>query len=136
MNRALRRTLQSQMRTQAKAWPLELTEIPETEWPAGIARRPRAVWRSRGYLVQMFDEPQCRGIEVRRLSINRVTIGGDGHWEADIDWERLMRLKREAGFGDWYGVEVFPRDRDVVNDANMRHLWLLAEPLPIGWVGP
>lgn len=95
-----------------------------------------AVWRSRHYFVMVFATPPLNGVEARRLSINRVTIGSDGHWNQDIPWEDLQRCKRETGHGDWYGVEVYPRDRDIVNIANMRHLWLLAEPLGIGWFGP
>ena len=30
-------------------------------------------------------------------------------------------------------VEVFPADDQVVNVANMRHLWVLPEPLPFAW---
>jgi hypothetical protein len=30
-------------------------------------------------------------------------------------------------------VEIYPRDRDIVNIANMRHLWVMAEPLALGW---
>ena len=44
-----------------------------------------------------------------------------------------MQVKREIGFGDWYALEIFPRDGDIVNVANMRHLWMLATPLSIGW---
>ena len=126
------------MRKQAAAWPVHLVEVPRGQWPAaypGIAR-PHAVWRSRRYLVVQYPEPPHHGVEVRRLTINRVTMRSDGRWDEDIPWEELMRCKRETGHGDWYGVEVYPRDRDVVNVANMRHLWLLAEPLGIGWFEP
>lgn len=134
MNRAERRATAALMRRQAKASPAHLVEVPESEWPTRPDfQRPRTVWRSSQYLVQLHDEPAFNGVEVLRLSVNRVTIGSDGHWEQNIPWEDLQRCKRETGHGDWYGVEVYPRDRDVQNVANMRHLWLLAEPLRIGW---
>jgi hypothetical protein len=44
-----------------------------------------------------------------------------------IAWEDLQRLKAEIGKGDYCAVEIYPRDRDLVNVANMRHLWLLPE---------
>jgi len=140
MNRTERRSMASEMRKQAAAWPLHLVEIPESEWPPRRSLSevdyPNAVWRSRSYLVTRYAEPSFKGIEVRRLSVNRVTIGDDGHWNQNIPWEDLQRCKRETGHGDWYGVEIYPRDRDLVNVSNMRHLWLLAEPLGIGWFGP
>lgn len=30
-------------------------------------------------------------------------------------------------------VEIYPAERDIVNVANMRHLWVLPERLPFGW---
>lgn len=133
--RAERRAIASAMRRQRAAWPEVLTPVPESEWPPQRTPvYPVAVWRSRFFLVLRYDEPPFNGGEMRRLTVNRVTIGSDGHWEQDITWDELQRCKRETGHGDWYAVEVYPHDRDLVHDANMRHLWLLAEPLAIGWV--
>jgi len=30
-------------------------------------------------------------------------------------------------------IEIFPADMDVVNVANMRHLWVMAEPVEFAW---
>jgi hypothetical protein len=126
----------SEMRKQAPAWPAHLVEVPEYEWPQRgpeTTEYPTGVWRSRRFLVLAYDAPALNGVKVRRLTVNRVTIRGDGHWEQDIPWEDLQSCKRETGHGDWYAVEVYPRDRDIVRIANMRHLWMLAEPLALGW---
>lgn len=115
--------------------PAELAEVPESDWPpprAGV-ERPIAIWRSRHYLAMLYAAPAFNGIEVRRLTINRAMLRRDGHYEEYIPWDDLQRCKRETGHGHWYAVEVYPRDRDLVAVANMRHLWLLAEPLGIGW---
>lgn len=134
MNRAEKRAARSSLRSSAKEWPTELTSVPESEWPWRPAeQRPRAVWRSSGFLVQAYGEPPHGEVEVLRLSVVRASLEAKGGWEAGITWDELMGLKREAGFGDWYGVEVYPRERDIVNIASMRHLWLFAEPLAIGW---
>ena len=45
----------------------------------------------------------------------------------------MQAIKREVGLGDYMGVEIYPAERDVVNVANMRHLWVLRDPLPFGW---
>lgn len=50
-----------------------------------------------------------------------------------ITWDQLQTIKSELGFGDWYAVEVYPANADLVNDANMRHLWMLETRLSIGW---
>lgn len=122
----------------ARTLPASLVSVPERDWPARRGREsyPVAVWASRYYLVQRYDEPALNGVELRRLTVSRTsarTLNGQARWDQDIPWEDLQRCKRETGHGDWYGLELYPRDRDVVNVANMRHLWLLAEPLGIGW---
>lgn len=135
MSRNDRRSLRRVMQKQAEAWPQHLVEVPESVWPPVLLgqNRPMTLWRSRHYLVQVYAEAPVGDVTQRRLTVNRVTLSGDGGWDQNIPWEELQRCKRETGHGDWYGVEVYPRDRDVVNDANMRHLWLFSEPLRIGW---
>ncbi len=86
--------------------------------------------RSSEYLVQFYRVPSPL-VRVR-LSICRTRLDGQ-RWADGIDWETLQRLKSEAGFGDFDAVEVFPSDSDVVNVANMRHLWVLSEPAAFAW---
>lgn len=135
LNRADRRMMVKYAREEAAKRPARLTEIPRETWPPypNPAHAPTKVWQSRKYLVQLFDETPLQNIDTRRMSVNRVTIGDDGRWDAGLSWDELQDIKREIGFGDWYGLEIYPRDGDVVNDANMRHIWLLAVPLPLGW---
>jgi|ERR1044071_4914810 hypothetical protein len=127
------------MRRSNAEWPETLVDVPEKDWPPARPGYPRPVrlWRSRHFLVQLYTEGGIEygvdGIECQRLTINRTTLDAEGNWDADISWDELQLCKRQAGFGDVYAVEVFPWDRDIVYDANMRHLWLLSKPLPIGW---
>lgn len=119
---------------ESKKRPARLTEIPMALWPRHLADGKRThVWHSRRFLVQMFDEAPFQGIDTRRISICRVTVLQSGRWQEEVSWEELMQIKREIGFGDWYALEVFPRDVDIVNVANMRHLWMLAKPLELGF---
>jgi hypothetical protein len=60
-------------------------------------------------------------------------INRDGLWIDGLTWDDLQTVKREVGFGKCFAVEVFPEDSHVVNDANMRHLWVLGERLPFAW---
>lgn len=137
MNRAERKMQERFVATENAKWPRELAPVPREQWPVAAPgwQRPVAVFRSMTFLVQVFEEQSGH-----RLSINRTVIAG---WKSDwpvyregISWDEMQRLKAEAGFGDRWAVEIFPPDSEVVNAANMRHLWLLAEPPSFGWRRP
>lgn len=108
--------------------PIALTQIPASAWPERVPNGVIEVWRSRDYLVQIYAERN----DVIRLSISRTSMDGE-RWKDGIAWEDLQRLKSECGYGKYDAVEVFPADRDVVNVANMRHLWVLPEHLGFAW---
>lgn len=130
LSRAERRETERKMQRENLKWPVALKEWPREDWPTPNSKVSR-VWRSRGFLVQGFPEPEP---VVIRLSILRTALDTGGGWQQDITWEELQRLKREAGFGDFEAVEVFPQDTDVVNVANIRHLWVFpAGYLPFIW---
>lgn len=108
--------------------PLVLELVPRAEWPTernGL----KEVWRSRHFLVQVYDEPG--GFE--RLSICSSWLADGDRWQDRIAWDELMILKRQCGRGDRDALEVYPADRDIVNVANMRHLWLPPDPVAFAW---
>lgn len=112
--------------------PLYLEAVPRSEWPytrQSIEALPVAVWRSRHFLVSQYTAPKPA---VCRLSIHRTTLDGD-RWADGITWDELQRLKCEAGFDDAWAVEAYPPAREVVNVANIRHLWLLPEAPEYFW---
>lgn len=118
-------------RAMAKAnakWPLYLKPVPRDLWPT---QQPELleVWRSKGFLVQIHAEG-----DYIRMSVNRTMHTGDD-WVAGITWDELMRLKRECGRGDLDALELFPADSDVVNVANIRHLFFPPEPVAFKWTG-
>jgi hypothetical protein len=119
----------------AKQRPPDLTLVPPELWPPPRpgAPRPLKCWQSRKYLVQLF-EVEGNSQATYRMTICRVTLNIDGRFDDGLSWEDLQDVKREVGFGDSYAVEVFPRDRDIVNVANMRHLWICENPPDIGWL--
>lgn len=130
-NREHRRAAAKHLQEQNARWPAYLLEVPRAEWPEYVPPGLLTVWRSRSYLVQVFNEGRA-GVLVR-LSVNRTAIRAGGEWAQDIPWEDLQRLKAECGYADFDAVEVFPRHSNVVNVANMRHLWVMAEPLAFAW---
>lgn len=130
MNRHDRRALVAATRRKNDHGDERLSPVPREEWGEELFDHPAvAVFKSRRFLVQIFQELDG----VIRLSVCRTTINVDGSWRAGISWDDLYRVKSELGYGDRYAIEVYPRERDLVNVANMRHLWILPEPLGIGW---
>lgn len=123
-NRQQRRLLEKQNAKQ----PLVLQPVPRSQWPVDHPRLPKEVWRSRDYLVQVYEE--ANGFE--RMSVSSTILCGE-RWADGISWDDLMGLKRQCGRGDRDALEVYPADRDIVNVANMRHLWLPAEPVGFAW---
>lgn len=120
-----------QLKRDNLGWPTELVEIPWQEWPpisVDGCLRIRAL-RSRQFLVQVFEEGGTL-----RLSVNRTEwCERSRGWREDISWDDLQRLKREAGYADRWAVEVFPADSEIINVANMRHVWLLDQPPAFAW---
>ena len=111
-------------------WPVIMTAVPRSDWPPNppVKTLPVQVWRSRYFLAQIFAPSQG----ATRISVNRTSISGSS-WSEHITWEDLQRIKSECGFANEMAVEIFPSDSDVVNVANMRHLWVLDAPLPFAW---
>lgn len=108
--------------------PCRLTQHPKDLWPEDRSGTIVEVWISNKYLVQVHAE--ANGI--LRLSCNRTTIDQFGEWEQDLNWDELMEIKRQIGRSDCYAVEVLPEDSHIVNVANMRHIWILPQPV-CGW---
>jgi len=124
--RAQRRQLE---RDNAKQ-PKELHEVPREQWPRAIQNSTLLrVLRSRDFLVQEF---QARLPAVVRISVCKTSLAGD-RWQDGISWDDLQRLKRECGYGNRDAIEIYPADADVVNVANMRHLWIMAESVKCAW---
>ena len=105
-----------------------LVEVPRELWPGISYNRTRA-FRSNKFLVQEFEEKNAI-----RLSVNRVVMGSGGRWEENITWDDLQDIKREVGHGDKFAIEIYPEDGNIVNVANMRHLWILDKRLDMGWI--
>lgn len=118
---------------QNRLYGAHLVKIPKDDWPEGCHAKqapPIEAWRSRDFLVQVIvDNGHLR------LSVNRTSLNPAGtSWSEGITWDDLMRLKAEAGFADRWAIEIFPPAAEVINVANMRHLWLLDGPPPQAWV--
>lgn len=134
--RKQRKQLTKEQHRFIESMPEMMTQISIDEI-TNLPGAPMRVWRSRHFLAQLFNEPNPyfpNGL--MRLSICRTKmffIGSTHFYKDEITWDEIAQIKRECGFADIYAIEVYPRDQDLVNVANIRHIWLLATPLPIGW---
>lgn len=130
MNSAQRKIAQKHLDRENKLWPPVLKLWPEKDQPQTSASKvPARVWRSNRLMVQEHFESDG----TIRLSINRTALGNDGHWLDGLTWDDLMLVKQQTGYGAAFAVEIYPADSNVVNVANMRHLWILPSPMAIGW---
>ena len=124
------REQQLQLRKDNKQWPEKLTSIEKDKWPTQNQTRPLlSVLRSSRFLVMIYREREG----VLWMSVNRTEVKGS-RWVDGITWDELQALKREAGFGERDAIEIYPRDEDVVDVANIRHLFILEDSLvEFGW---
>ncbi len=126
--RAQRRELERQ---NAKM-PRGLRLVPRDEWPLRLQSAPvLRVWRSRDFLVQEYAEAAPVLV---RLSVLRTTLDpAVGRWVDGITWEELQGIKSECGYGQHDALEIYPVEGDVVNVANLRHLWVMRAMVTFAW---
>ena len=110
----------------------QFTEIPPDHWPhveesSGSIRIK--VFRSDTFLVQVFSDPSG----YYRISVNCISQK-HGAWRDGITWDQLQAIKKAIGYGDLCAVELYPPEKDVVNVANFRHLFILQSPPPFMWI--
>jgi len=111
----------------AKMRPLSDSEIDAASMRSGT-EKPIKSWVSKRFLASLWIDGG-----VLRLSVNKTILNHNGTWEDGITWDELQQVKRECGFSDVCAVEIYPPDDDVVNDANIRHLWLLSKSPNFVW---
>lgn len=92
---------------------------------------PTRAWKSRRFVVQLYEEPHRVRLSVQRAGANAY-IRPQNRDRRPISWEELMEVKRDVGFGDCWAVEVYPPEEDAVNVSDMRHLWLV-DDVPFAW---
>lgn len=114
-----------------KAFGKDFVVIPTTrKHPSpGFVR----AMRNRDFCVQIFTQETPDFGSVTRLSINRANIDREGRWTGGITWDELQGIKRACGYGEALAVEIYPEDRHLVDDANMRHLFVVSTRPSFAW---
>lgn len=134
MNRSERRLKKKFERSQAsilrgKGWndfyQSTQDEIDTAAKTVGARRAPDRLFRNNIFCVQVFEEKTSWG-PCERAMIRR--------WdESPIDsWDQIQRIKNLVFGVDRVALEVFPRDRYLVDVANLRWIWVF----PLGWSCP
>lgn len=88
-------------------------------WVSYFGETSCGVWRSKDFLVAAFPDNGSTRLDIQRND------GKDG-----ITWDQLQDIKNKCGFSDYDGIEFFPKEVDVLNTGNFRHLYLFREDLP------
>lgn len=134
LSREERRKAEALIVAKNKTFPNHLIKLTDKKSLENRPPKCTSVWRSCNFLAQVYKD-ETPGIT--RITINRTTgkVKEDGtvQYDENITWEELQRLKHECGYGDFDAVEVYPRDQDVVNVANMRHLFVFDQLLSFTW---
>ncbi len=123
MNRALRRAAGADiLRGMKRPWePLARKHLTPDE----IAHAPRGsafreAWLNNILSVQVYDRATAWG-DVLHLALRRND-------ESELrGWDELQRAKNEVVGSHRVAVEVYPAEEEVINQANMRHLFVLPE---------
>lgn len=130
LSRQERRAALRQLERDNASASVTMKAVPPDQWPACMIGKIVMLFRSRQFLAQLYEEPNG----VLRLSVNRSMTDKQGdRWIDGITWDQLQQVKAECGFGDQWAVEVYPPESDIVNVANVRHLWLLPQAPAFAW---
>lgn len=109
---------------------MKFKEISMFQWPINCPSKNRTkLFLNKHFLIQVFGEKN----EIIRLTVNRVARDKNLMFLDDISWDDLQEIKDSIGYRNQDAIEVYPAKTDVVNIANMRHLWVLPEKLNFVW---
>lgn len=111
----------------------EMQQIPCEQWTSihkSTKCKTLALWRSKKFMAQVVQEPNGS----IRISINRTSINSKYQFIDGISWDDLQNIKNQIGFQDHDCIELYPAQEDVVNVANIRHLFVLPETSFYNWV--
>lgn len=86
----------------------------------------KAMWLNATYSVQLLAHPPAPDVD--HLIVCRHDGGVDFPW---ADLQAIKDSRIDDGQQRW-AIEVFPPRLEVVDNCNLRHLWVM----PIGWRPP
>lgn len=102
---------------------MPIKEIPREKWPAFVPDGLIRFFKTDELGIQEYKE-KCGTL---RLTVHKLKHK-NGKWLDGITWDQLQHAKRLVGYANKCAVEIYPADKDIVNVANMRHLWIVDAP--------
>ena len=77
------------------------------------------------YDVQALDA-NVPGIgHVLHIKVQKVSRRGG------ISWDTLQQIKNEIAGDEAVAIEIYPPESQVVDELNMRHLWVMPPDMPL-----
>lgn len=132
-NRKTRRRNKRNHNQTLKIYSENLKPITEQDYKertgTGFPEHILKCYISRYFFVQIYHFPE----KPIRISICRNELKTDGRWADNISWEELQIIKNEVGYPNSDCVEIYPAKADIINVANMRHLWVMDKKLSYAW---
>ena len=132
-NRWQRRAAASEARKRG-SW--EWQDLPvdpalRDQYPA--VRNVRMVYRNDFWIVQVYEFTSAVLGPMLHLAIRSIAHAGTDRG-IEPTWNELQRIKNELVSPESEAVQAYPRDADVMDQADMYHLFVLPQgwPLPFG----
>jgi hypothetical protein len=134
MNRTERRTAEVMSRQMIEAEGRMRARMAKTgNWPPWeISLIPRNAIRSSGWASEMTTIAEnklyavlMRTITTKRGCITHLAIRS--YWGNEVPWSAKQRIKNELIGAERHAVEVFPAQSQLIDAANMYHLWVYGE---------
>lgn len=99
----------------------------------GITQVPVRAIKNSHFVIQIYEDNGRIRISVQRTRSSHY-IRKHNRDTRPISWEELQALKSDSGFPHRSAVEIYPSSGNVVNVANMRHLWIVDDDeIPFAW---
>lgn len=121
MNRAMMR---ASKKIGASMMKLNAGKFEEISWReismTSVKNKPDRAWKNNHYIVQLYrKERVIFGITMDKLMIRRNDA------EPIRDWYTLQNIKNEILGKEHEAIQIFPKDSELVDVANM--YWLFCE---------
>jgi hypothetical protein len=133
LKQSLVNTMREMQRNSLVSYPTAFEDVTEQ---AAVFRRKNSTNVTLKALFCSKSKTQINVVKVGDTGMVRVTV-----YSAELEngviknmnypWEFLQWCKAEAGYGEYDACEIYPKDEDVMNQINQRHLWVFVDvPAP------
>lgn len=128
-------------RTQPRAWGEWYHGDYSTQKPDHISEEQ---WEE---MLKWREATQCFVNEVYQVNIQEIKDTDGRPWmylsikrrdkKPIHDWRALQRIKNELVGEEYEAIEIYPRESELIDEANQYHLWVMEKGriCPVGFRG-